>query len=42
MVPVQAGDGTIRFVKKGTNRDQQLVNLFKYLMRDKPIENWSK
>lgn len=42
MIPVVTNDGALKFVKKGGNRDQQLVNLFQFAMAERDIDNWSK
>lgn len=42
MIPVMDSTGSLKFIKKGIGRDQELVNLFELFMADRAIEEWSK
>lgn len=42
MIPVMDCTGNLRFIRKGSNKDQELVNLFELFMSNRAIEEWSK
>jgi hypothetical protein len=42
MIPVLSNEGLLKFVKKGGERNQELISLFNFAMSDRKVEEWSK
>ena len=41
MIPVATAEGVYKFVKKGKSRNEELVRLFKFMMKGIEASHWS-